>query len=54
MWQMTQDSGAETMLLIQHDNRQRDQEAAMASTLAAIDQQEVRGGCVCNDAVMSD
>ena len=51
---MAQDSGAETMLLIQHDSGSRDQAAAMARTLAAIEKQEVSecpGGvcmmCVC-------
>lgn len=37
---MAQDAGAETMLLIQHDNRMHDQKVAMANTLAAIEKQE--------------
>ena len=37
---MTQDSKAETMLLIQHDSRAKDQDAALAATLAAVDKQQ--------------
>lgn len=37
---MSQETGAETMLLVQHDNHMKDQKKAMALTLAAIEAQE--------------